>query len=229
LTCVTEGSGPLTDHKQFAQNEKRMLQVLSKGLSTGFDNPSRLGCPGAAILEGIASRRITLVESEPWLDHLGSCSACFAEFTAIRRRLHTRRQMTVGSALAVLTAISALWFSVHSHFSRLDNQTTVLDLRPYSIERGLESSADRPPLLVGRDTRHLVLYLPMGSKDGHYDLVLLKETGDELLHTKGIAQLENRIVILKTDISLSSLPRDSYFVGLRQNGTELIRFPVRVR
>jgi hypothetical protein len=137
--------------------------------------------------------------------------------------------MTVGGALAILTAISALWFSVHSHFSRLDNQTTVLDLRAYSIERGHDGSADRPPLLIGRDTRHLVLYLPMGSKDGRYDLLLLKETGGELLHTTGIAQLENRIVILKTDIILSNLPRDSYFVGVRQNGTELIRFPIRVR
>jgi hypothetical protein len=222
-------SDPLTDHEQFGQDEKRILQVLSKGLSTGFRNPSRLGCPSAAILEGIASRRITLFESEPWLDHLGSCSACFAEFTAIRQRLHTRRQITVASVLAIVTVISALWFSVQSHFSRLDNQTTVLDLRGYSIERGHESSADRQPLLVGTGTRHVVLYLPMGSKDGHYDLVLLKETGEELLQTKGIAQLENHTVILKADVSLSSLPRHSYFFGVRQNGTELIRFPIRVR
>jgi hypothetical protein len=226
---LQRGSDPLTDHEQFWQHEKRILQVLSNGLSTEFRNPTRLGCPGAAILDGIASRRITLFESEPWLDHLGSCSACFAEFTAIRQRLHTRRQITVASVLAVFTVLSALWFSVQSQLLRLGDQTTVLDLRVYSIERGLESSADRQPLLVGSGTRHVVLYLPMGSKDGHYDLVLLKDSGEELSHTKGIAQLENHIVILRADVSLSSLPRHSYFVGVRQNGTELIRFPIRVR
>jgi len=219
----------LTGHEQFAKDEKRILEALSNGLSKEFHNPGRLGCPGSAILEGIASRRITLFESEPWLDHLGSCSACFAEFTTIRRRLHTRRQIRVGSTLVILTAIFAFWFSLQSRLSLTANQTTALDLRSYSIERGYQIPANRPPFRVATGTKHLVLYLPIGSKDGHYDLILFKNTGDELLRTTGIAQLENHVVMLRADVNLSSLPRDSYFIGLRQNGIESVRFLVRVR
>jgi hypothetical protein len=219
----------LTDHEQFAKDEKRILEVLSKGLSTDFHNPSRLGCPGSAILEGIASHRITLFESEPWLDHLGTCSACFAEFRAIRRRLHTRRQIALAGTIAILAAIFALWFKLPSRFSLTANKTAVLDLRGYSIERGYQSPADRPDLRVSRGAKHLVLYLPIGSKDGPYDLLLLNKNGDELLRTTGIAQLENQIVILRADVNLSTLPRDSYFLIVRQNSIESVRLLVRVR
>lgn len=219
----------MKDDAQSAKDEKRILDVLSKGLSSEFHNPSRRGCPGSAILEGIATRKVTLFESEPWLDHLGSCSACFAEFTTIRQRLRTRRQITVGSILAILIVVFVLCYSWRSRFALVVDETTVLDLRDYSIQRGRQRPTDRSSLVLGKSTRHLILYLPMGSKDGQYDLVLLRESGDELLHTTGMAQLENHAMLLKANVNLSSLPRDSYIVGVSQNGIEAIRFPVRVR
>src|SRR5215471_7710517 len=95
-----------------------MLDVLSKGLSSGeFPNPERVGCPGTSILEGIASHRIPLAEAEKWLDHLGSCSPCFQEFTAIRNQRRRRRNLKWGGGLALL-AVSLVLGSRCEHIRR---------------------------------------------------------------------------------------------------------------
>jgi hypothetical protein len=218
----------LTDHDQGAKDEERLLEVLSKGLSTEFRNPSRLGCPESTVLEGIASRRITLAEAEPWIDHLGSCSACFADFTAIRKGLQTRRTIALGSTLGIVVAALALWFGLHSHFALVADNTTILDLRGYSTERGSQAQAKQTYLEINQHTRHLILYLPMGMTEGRYELALMKDTGDEILRTTGLTQLENHVAILKADIDFSNVPRGSYFLAVRLPGLDWVRFPVRV-
>lgn len=130
---------------QSRKQEKRILDILSQGLSTEFPNPGRVGCPGSAILEGIASHATPLSTSEKWLDHLGSCSTCFQEFTAIRRKLRTRSRYKVGGGLVVLLAVLALWFGLRPQQTGVPNETANLDLRPFSVERGEQTSASHPP------------------------------------------------------------------------------------
>jgi hypothetical protein len=103
----------------------------------------------------------------------------------------------------------------------------MLDLRAYSAERG-EQNPNQPQLVVARNTRHLTLYLPIGSKEGNYELSLLNGTGGELFHTAGIAGLENHDVVLRADVDVSGVSPGSYFLGLRKPGLGWIRFPVRV-
>ena len=218
----------MTDHDQFAKEEKHILELLSRGLSTDFQNPTRLGCPHSAVLEGIASHRIPLAEADQWLEHLGSCSACFAEFTSLRQRLRTRRQITLGSTMAIVLVACTLWFSFHFRFAPVTDETAVLDLRDYSVERGRQPHATKPQLVLGRRTRHLVLYLPMGTEEGRYELALLNDRGDELVRTTGVTQFEKHVVILRAEIDLSSVSRDSYFLGVRRPGLEWTQFSVRV-
>jgi hypothetical protein len=215
----------LTHHKQPAIDDKGVLDVLSRGLATEFRNPSRIGCPSTAILEGIALHKITLSESAQWLDHLGSCSPCFIEFTGIRKRLQFQRQLKGGSVLVILMAVLGLWLGLHS---QLEPLASTLDLRDYSVERGHQRPANHSRLELSRRTKHLILYLPIGSKEGSYEFALLKQTGDELVITSGIAQLKNHVVILQADLDLSRVPPDSYFLGIRQPGLEWARFLVRV-
>jgi len=216
----------LTDPQQSGKDEKRILEVLSKGLSTDFPNPGRAGCPGSATLEGIASHRIPLSEAEKLLDHLGSCSPCFQEFTAIRNKLHIRRRLKWGGGLAILVVVLALWINFRSHHAV--NETAMLDLQGFSVQRGEQNTTGQSPLQLGRSTKHLVLHLPIGSKEGRYDLALLKDTGSELLHVSGIARLENHIVVLRVEVDVVGVPPGSYFLGLRQPGLEWTRFPIRV-
>jgi hypothetical protein len=216
----------LTDEKQSGKDEKRILDVLSKGLSTEFPNPGRLGCPGSATLEGIASHRILLAEAEKWLDHLGSCSPCFQEFTAIRQKLRARRRIRWGGGLAILFGALALWLVLHSH--QAANETATLDLRGYSVERGQQNPSNPLPLQITRSTRHLILYLPIASKEGGYEIALLSDTGSELVHTSGVAVIQDHAVILRTDVSFAGVPPGPYSLGLRQSGLAWTRFPVRV-
>jgi hypothetical protein len=216
----------LTDQQQSGKNEQRILEVLAKGLSTEFPNPKRVGCPGSATLEGMASHRMPLSEADKWLEHLGSCSPCFQEFTAIRNKLRARRRFKWGGSLAILLAVLALWLSLRPH--RAPNETAVLDLRGHSVSRGEQSTSGQTSLQLGRGTQHLVVDLPVGSKEGSYDLALFNDTDRELLYTSGLAELENHVVVLRVEVNVAGVPPGSYFLALRRPGLEWTRFSVRV-
>jgi hypothetical protein len=218
----------LTDENKSGKDEKRILEVLSKGLSTEFPNPDRVGCPGSAVLEGIASHKIPLSDAQKWLDHLGSCSPCFQEFKAIKRKLRARRGFRFGGGLAILLAAVGLWFLLRPQHTTVPNEIAVLDLRTYSSERGEPTPSNQPPLDIPRATKHLTLYLPIGSKEGSYDVALLSATGDEVLRATGRARLEDHVVVLRAEIDLAHVGSASYFLGIRQAGLEWTRFPIRV-
>jgi hypothetical protein len=187
-----------------------------------------MGCPGAAVLEGIALHKIPLSEAEKWLDHLGSCSPCFQEFKAIKGKLRARRGFRFGGGLAILVAAVALWFLLRPQHTTVHNEIAVLDLRNYSSERGEPTPSNQPPLDIPRTTKHLTLYLPVGSKEGNYDLGLLGATGDEALRATGTARLDDHVVVLRADVDLAGVRPGSYVLGVRQAGLEWTRFPVRV-
>jgi len=196
------------------------------GLPTDFENPNRVGCPASAILEGIASHRLTLSETNQWLDHFGSCSPCFVEFSAIRKRLRTKRKIKLGGIVTTLIAAGIVWFSQRH---RSASVVATLDLHTYSLERGSQSPNSKPEPEIRRGIRHLILYLPVGSKEGDYDVVLMREAGDELFRATGKAQLANHVVILKADINLSDVPEGLCLLGIRKPGLEWNLFPVRLR
>ena len=205
-----------------------MLDVLSKGLSSGeFANPERVGCPGTAILDGIASHRILLAEAEKWLDHLGSCSPCFQEFTAIRNQRRKQRRLKWGGGLALLAIGLVLWFTLRTY--QPGTEAAVLDLRYYSAQRGGQDLPQRAALQLQHSAKHLVVFLPIGSEEGRYDFALLDERGEELLRASGTAQLEDHTVVLRGEINIASVPSGSYFFGLRQNAMEWTRFPITVK
>jgi hypothetical protein len=179
-------------------------------------------------LEGIASHKTPLSDAEKWLDHLGSCTPCFQDFKAVKRKLGARRGFRFGGGLAILLAALGLWLLLRPQHTTVRNETAVLDLRNYSSERGEPTPSNQPQLDISRATKHLTLYLPVGSKEGSYDLALLSGTGDEVLHTTGTARLEDHVVVLRADVDLARVGSASYFLGIRQPGLEWTRFPVRV-
>ncbi len=60
-----EGRQVLSEQEEFNKEEKRVLDLLTQGLSREFPNPQRVGCPGSAVLRGIAFRKLRLAEVEP--------------------------------------------------------------------------------------------------------------------------------------------------------------------
>jgi len=120
-----------------------------------------------------------------------------------------------------------LW--VRARHSVEGTDTAVLDLRERSVARG-QSPAESglAPLQISRAAKHLVLYLPIGSKEGPYDFGLLRETGDAILRATGIAELHDHNTVLRVDVDLSSIRAGTYSLGVRQPSLEWTRYPIRV-
>jgi hypothetical protein len=206
------------------------LDLLGKGLSRDFPNPQRVGCPDSALLREIAAHKVPLSEADHWLNHFSSCSPCFQEFTQFRKQAAERRRTQVWLvAAAVLVFAVAGWLWVRNRPSVQTSATVVLDLRERSLARGENpKGAKEGDLEIPRTTRHLIVELPIGSKEGSYDLALLNEAGDEVLRATGTATLEDHVVILRAEIDLRNLSPGIYFIGLRQLGPEWNRYPTRV-
>jgi hypothetical protein len=222
----------LDDQDEFSKDEQHILDVLERGLSREFPNPDRIGCPGSAVLRGIASHKLRLAEVHQWLDHLSACTPCYQEFTELRKQAvtHRRRVQVWLAAAAVVILTVAGWLWVRIHYAVQGPETAVLDLRGISVTRGETSpQTNLPPLEVQRSATHLVLDLPIGSAEGTYDLALLSESGAQLLSATGATQLQDRVVVLKADIDVRDVRAGVYLLALRQPGAEWSRYPVRVR
>lgn len=219
----------LSTESQSNAADKRLLDILRQGLATEFPNPERIGCPGNALLKGIAQGKVSLTEAEPWLDHLGSCSPCFQEFKEFRRQsaMQRRRVLTWVATAAVLIFAVGGWLWVRTRHSVQATETAVLDLRERSVARG-QASSETAPLEIPRTAKHLVLDLPIGSKEGPYDVGVLTERGDQIVSTTGVAQLQNQITNLTVEVDLHSVQPGLYSLGVRQSGLEWTQYPIRV-
>jgi hypothetical protein len=206
-----------------------LLDILRQGLATEFPNPERIGCPGNSLLKGIAQGKVSLTEAEPWLDHLGSCTPCFQEFKEFRRQaaIQHRRVLTWVATAAVLLFALGGWLWVRARHPVEATDTAVLDLRERSAARG-QNPSESAALQISRTTKHLVLDLPIGSKEGPYDVGLLTETGNQIVSATGTAELHNHVTALRVDVDVSSVRPGAYSLGVRQPNVEWTSYPIRI-
>jgi hypothetical protein len=134
----------------------------------------------------------------------------------------------IAVAAALIFAVAG-WLWVRIHHSVQPPETAVLDLRDLSLARGQNpNQAGQRPLEIHRSVKHLILDLPIGSKEGAYEIGLLSETGAPVLGSSGTARLEDQVVILRLDLDVSRVQSGRYFLALRQPGLEWARYPVRI-
>ena len=137
--------------------------------------------------------------------------------------------LTLVATAAVLLFAVGGWLWVRARHSVETTETVVLDLRERSVARGQNpSDAGQAPLEIPRTAKHLVLDLPIGSKEGPYDVGLITNTGDELLRATGTAELHDHITGLRVDVDLSSIRPGEYSLGVRPSSLEWTRYPIRV-
>src|SRR5260370_35238764 len=145
------GDTILSDKPYSSREEKRILDALGRGLLREFPNPERIGCPSSEIVRGIARHRVPLVEAEPWLDHLTSCSPCYHDFSQFRDAYQFRRMTILFAIVAsVLVIASAAGGSLVQKYRQRDlAQPAVSDLRDRSFPPGTKAGpnplqGDRP-------------------------------------------------------------------------------------
>src|SRR6202020_1870795 len=200
--------------EEFNGEERRILDLLGRGLSRDFPNPQRVGCPDSAVLRGVAAHKVPLSEADRWRNHFSSCSPCFQEFTQFRKQAVDRQRTQIWLAAAVLIVVVAGWFWVRSRPQVETAAVVVLDLRGRATVRGdIPPETSRPPLEVPRNAKTLNLELPIGSNEGTYDVALLSPSGAELFRTGATAKLEDQIVVLRADADLGRVPPGSSFLA----------------
>jgi len=214
------------------RDERRILDVLGRGLLKDFPNPERIGCPGPDVLKRIAVHDMPLSEAEKWLDHLGSCSPCYADFKRLQKA-HEWRRKRVGLAVAagILLAVAVTgWTLLHKRTETLSAQTAVLDLRDRSIARGAEPNPGKPPLEISRRVSNLKIYLPLGSSDGQYGVRMLGSQDRVLFSTNGTASHQQGMISLSINMNLASANPDLYVLQLQKAGSdEWASYPLRVK
>jgi len=229
--CDGEGEANLNARGYSVEDEKRILDALGRGLLKEFPNPERTGCPSSDVLKRIASKRMPLTEAEKWLNHLGSCSPCYKDFSELRKvREVQRRRTLLAIAAGILLAVGiASWVLVQRHNASLVAQTAVLDLRSRSVSRSPEPNPGEPPLELRRGFSQLNIYLPLGSLEGVYEVRIVTADGDSLLNTAGLARLNDGVTSLQLRGDVIFARPGPYSLQIRKPPSEWSSYPLVLR
>lgn len=202
--------------------------MLGRGLLKDFPNPERIGCPGADVLKKIASHDMPLSEAEKWFDHFGSCSPCYADFKRFAEMHEWRRRRTLlaVAAGAVLAATVASWAVLHNRNQSLFAQTAVLDLRDRSPARGTVVDPSEQPLELTHTIKNLKILLPLGSREGSYDVRVVTPLGGEVAQSSGTAKLSEHVNSLQVALTLDSLRPGKYTLQVRRPESEWVSYPL---
>ena len=172
-----------------------------------------------------------LAEAEKWLDHLGSCSPCYKDFSELRKGREVQRNRTLlAKAASILVAVGiASWVLVQRHNGSLVAQTAVLDLRSRSVSRSPEANPGEPPLELRRGFSQLNIYLPLGSPEGAYEVRIVTTNGDTLLNMGGTARLKDGITSLRVRGEVISARPGPYSLQIRKPPSEWSSYPLVLR
>ena len=172
-----------------------------------------------------------LKEAEKWLNHLGSCSPCYNDFSELRKvREVQRRRTLLAIAASILVAISiAGWVLIQKHNETVLSQAAVLDLRNRSVSRSPEPNLREPPLELPRGFSQLNIDLPLGSPEGAYEVRIVTTDGDTLLNIGGTARLNDGITSLQMTGKASVARHGQCTMQIRKPPAEWSSYPLVLR
>jgi hypothetical protein len=172
-----------------------------------------------------------LAEVERWLNHLGSCSPCYRDFTELRKVREAQLRHTLFAvAASILVAVGiAGWVLIQRHNETVLSRTAVLDLRNRSVSRSLEPNLGEPPLELPRGFSQLNIYLPPGSPEGAYEVRIVTTSGDSLLNTGGPARLNGGVTSLRVRGDGIFARPGPYSLQIRKPPSEWSSYPLVLR
>jgi hypothetical protein len=172
-----------------------------------------------------------LAEAEKWLNHLGSCSPCYRDFSELRKVREVQRRRTLLAIAASILVAGAIAGRVliQRHNETVLTQTANLDLRNSSASRSPEPNLGGPPLELRRRFSQLNIYLPLGSPEGTYEVRIVTTSGDSLLSAGGPAQLNDGITLLQVRGNLAFALPGQCILQIRKAPSEWTSYPVVLR
>lgn len=164
------------------QKYSRIQRDIQAAILKNYPNPERKGCPGAAVVEGLAANPDGITakdEANPksvWY-HVAHCSPCYADFLDARaayRRKAVRQRITRRSIIAsclVAAAAGAGWVIV----ARDQPRSVEIDLERYMTTRGVGENGSHPVPTIPTGRLHVRLKLPRDSAEGLYSVEFSKD------------------------------------------------------
>lgn len=224
--------------KRFTRrDEQRLLKIATESLRSNFSNPERHGCPGSEALQTIARRHLQFPGADDIVDHIATCSPCFLEYTAHRRRyrLHLLGRAAL-CCVAVLLVAALFWRFAPPMRSR--NETVaqhlptalkaVLDFRNRTVERSdrTQSPSELSAPHLRRALLDLSIKLPVGVEDGVYSVQLRTQLGQSVVNTTGTAAWDGDAETLSTAVDLRNLVPGEYILAIRSGTSAWRVYPV---
>ena len=229
----------MSDRLLTRSEEARLLKAGRRALlQGGFPNPERSGCPDKETLRAIAARNLSLEQVVEWVDHIGFCSPCYVEYDELRRQVVNRRWMRFGAIAAGIAIVVALgiwaWFGGWGHLRNEAGayQVCRLDLRDRFILRGGGDQSPKPPaapLELSRGRLDLELDLPIGSREGRYEVQVLEQPGKPVASAGGTAKIENYVTVLQVKVDLRNISPGPYLLGIRRPELDWTYYPVLLK
>src|ERR1700692_1431850 len=110
--CARRGILPMDNPSRSLSRhqEKNLLKAAAAAARTEFDSPQRNGCPDSETLNLLGRRRSLPVDSADLIDHIGTCSPCFVEYS--RYRAAHKRRVRISSALVSAAAVVVLSLAI---------------------------------------------------------------------------------------------------------------------
>jgi hypothetical protein len=106
-------------------------------------------------------------------------------------------------------------------------------LRDRSVTRGIEPGSEvipgERPLELSRRATHLGFYLPRDSREGPYEVRILKPSRESLLAANGVAKLDRGITSLQVVVNLAPARPGPYVLQIRGSGLEWNYYPLILR
>lgn len=224
-----------------AREENRLInagqRVLLEG---GYPNPNRVACPGVEALKGLAQRKADLRQSEQTVLHIGGCSPCFIEYTALQKQATRRKtvELVLASAALLILAVVGGW-AWKTHWlhgiganvaTNMAYQNVTIDLRNRLILRGDQvPSANSGPIQLPRGRLELTMLLPKDRGPGNYGVQVSTELEKTLIATAGVAVNQNGITALNVKLDVSNLSPGGYLLVIGEAGHERREYPLVVK
>jgi hypothetical protein len=222
----------------------RLKRQLQESILNNYPNPERKGCPGDAVLRGLAARPLDdSLEGDAHWQHVTHCSECYREFLGFRadRRREAKvreAKIAVAAGLLVLLVAAGTFFALRKPVldrSKLPQNAElvfrhrVLDLRGRAMTRSEEGREDTKPIVLQREPEELAIQLPFGSKAGPYEIQIVRSAGHPLLSAAGDAHITNGTTALMARMDLSKFEPGNYFICVRRVPWDWTCYPLEIR